>query len=302
MAKRREDHSNLNSTRVKYARTGSREKELSSESSETGTFTQGPLDSTFGQHAAFPITQLDEDIDTTMSVQSYMELVRQEAERDSCIYYAERSENEHSNGEDEKGSDILPVNSPDNDKSDHNLTPCGKNMEHSNEWGMELIREFLRLKEDIAKYVETEKQKQQSESDLENNKESTTPIEIPETATAWRQYIVNNPPPPLSFFFFTLNRPTIIKLLIYTTKWLSANSNNNLSKWIFLLFLRLDNLLDHTDCAIVRDLAKKAIKIKSTFKPEDINETSKYTIEMVIIVVGEYYRQRDLLSYDYQDT
>lgn len=161
------------------------------------------------------------------------------------------------------------------------------------------MEEFLRLKEDVEIYLQSLKVQpdQISENQPEAEANTEIPFDIPETATAWRQYIINNPPPSIKFFFLHLNRPTIIKLLIYVSKWLSANSNENLSKWIFLLFLRLDSLLDHIDCSIVRDLAKKAIKIKINTNPQDINDVSKYTIDMVIVIVGEYYRQRDLLVY-----
>ncbi|CUM47370.1 unnamed protein product [Debaryomyces tyrocola] len=290
MSKRHDYQDDEYSNRTKHTRiSNDSEEEHNASAPDVGSFTQGPLDATFGQHAAFPVTkQRNEATDSlTDSVQSYLESVRREAEKDQCIYYSHRSQNpapgdnENETIEDSKEESIIPI-APDNNEI----------------WKTELMEEFLRLKEDVEIYLQSLKVQPNHTSENKTEAEANTemPFDIPETATAWRQYIINNPPPSIKFFLH-LNRPTIIKLLIYATKWLSANSNENLSKWIFLLFLRLDNLLDHIDCSIVRDLAKKAVKIKVNTSPQDINDVSKYTIDMVIVIVGEYYRQRDLLVY-----
>lgn len=293
MSKRHHYQDDEYSNRTKHARRSNVNEEDNANAEDVGTFTQGPLDATFGQHAAFPVTQPDEASDPlTDSVQSYLESVRNEAEKDKCIYYTHRSQN------------LTPENNQDEtieaSKEDSTVAIPPDNNEI---WKAELMKEFLRLKEDVEIYRQSLKVQldpiSDDKSETETNTEENTeiPFHIPETAGEWRQYIINNPPPSIKFFFLHLNRPTIIKLLIYASKWLNANSNENLSRWIFLLFLRLDNLLDHIDCSIVRDLAKKAIKIKVNTIPQDINDVSKYTIDMVIVIVGDYYRQRDLLVY-----
>lgn len=288
MSKRRDYQDDEHYNRTKHARISDDSEERNTSAPDVGSFTHGPLDATFGQHAAFPLTQPDEATDSlTDSVQTYLESVRREAEKDQCIYYAHRSQSP-------------PPEDDENETIDDGKESAGAiSLDNNQIWKTELMEEFLRLKEDVEMYLQLLKVQPGNNSENKTETEANTkiPLNIPETATAWRHYIINNPPPSIKFFFLHLNRPTIIKLLIYATKWLSANSNENLSKWIFLLFLRLDNLLDHIDCSIVRDLAKKAIKIKMNTNPQDINDVSKYTIDMVIVIVGEYYRQRDLLVY-----
>lgn len=289
MSKRHDYQDDEYRKRTKHARISNDSDEHNASAADVGSFTQGPLDATFGQHAAFPVPQSDESTDPLAdSVQSYLESVRREAEKDQCIYYTHRSQN---SPPDDNESDTI-----EDSKEESTVVIPPDNNEI---WKRELMAEFLRLKEEVEIYLQSLKVQPDHISEDKPEAEANTEIsfDIPETATAWRQYIINNPPPSIKFFFLHLNRPTIIKLLIYATKWLSANSNENLSKWIFLLFLRLDNLLDHIDCSIVRDLAKKAIKIKVNTSPQDINDVSKYTIDMVIVIVGEYYRQRDLLVY-----
>mmetsp|Transcript_1034 Transcript_1034/g.1140 ORF Transcript_1034/g.1140 Transcript_1034/m.1140 type:complete len:299 (+) Transcript_1034:174-1070(+) len=298
MSKRPDSQDDEYSYSNKHAKIGDVNEEHNTSTEDVRSFTQGPLDATFGQHAAFPLIQSDEMKDPiTDSVQSYLESVRREAEKDPCIYFASRDTHENTRNENVGESEtIKETTSLESNKQDLQVAnTSGENKL----WKKELMEEFLQLKEAVQVYLQSLKLQpgQFSENETEVETDNEIPFDIPETATNWRQYIMNNPPPSIKFFFMHLNRPTIIKLLIYATKWLSANSNENLSKWIFLLFLRLDNLLDHIDCSIVRDLAKKAIKIKVNTVPQDINDVSKYTIDMVIVIVGEYYRQRDLLIY-----
>lgn len=296
MSKRPDSQDDEYSYRNKHAKIGNEECNTSSE--DVRSFTQGPLDATFGQHAAFPLTQAHEMKDPiTDSVQSYLESVRREAEKDPCIYFASRDTYENTRNENVGESGTIKETT--SLKSNNQDLQAANTSDENKIWKKELMEEFLQLKEAVQVYLQSLKLQPGhfSENEIEAQTDNEIHFDIPETATAWRQYIMNNPPPSIKIFFMHLNRPTIIKLLIYATKWLSANSNENLSKWIFLLFLRLDNLLDHIDCSIVRVLAKKAIKIKVNTVPQDINDVSKYTIDMVIVIVGEYYRQRDLLMY-----
>ncbi|CUM45119.1 uncharacterized protein AC631_00934 [Debaryomyces fabryi] len=296
MSKRSDCQNDEYTYRNKYARISDTNEEHSTQ--DVRSFTQGPLDATFGQHAAFPLTQSHEITDPiTDSVQSYLETVRREAEKDQCIYFANRDSQESTKNENvDENETKNETKSLESNRKDPEVAIT---IIENQIWKKELIEEFLHLKEAVELYAQSLKLQPShiSENVSEVETYNEIPFDIPQTATAWRQYIMNNHPPPIKFFFIHLNRPTIIKLLIYVTKWLSANSNENLSKWIFLLFLRLDNLLDHIDCSIVRDLAKKAIKIKVNTDPQDINDVSNYTIDMVIVIVGEYYRQRDLLVY-----
>lgn len=290
MTKRYNVHLDDSSNRSKRTRINNEGEDAIKDTTSGATHTQGPLDSTFGQHAAFPMGVSDEYTgEIGDSVQSYMESVREEAEKDRSIYFVERPQTQPAEEHDDKESN----HTKNDDEPEASSDQC---KEINSAWKKELMDEFLSLKNEVEIYLQSLKL-------LKTQESHSTPIEqttslqytIPETANGWREYIINNPPPPIRYFFESLNRPTVIKLFIYAAKWLNANSNENLSKWIFLLFLRLDNLLDHIDSSIVRDLAKKALKIKNNTQPQCINDISKYTIDMIILIVGEYYRQRDLL-------
>ncbi|CAH2350402.1 hypothetical protein CLIB1423_01S09274 [[Candida] railenensis] len=232
------------------------------------TYTQGPLDEIFGQHPAFPLST-DVDIEGE-DVMKYLAEVRQEAEADRHVHFVER---ERSVKKERELASQPEINEPRDDPSSAAARLA---------WKEDLMRAFLLLKEE----VDTHKHRIEMVS-------SSKTYNLPETAASWRKYIFEkNTGPSIELLFNSVDHATAIKLLIYCTQWLSTNTPANLSKWIYMLFLRLDNLLDHSEFAIVRGLAKKAIKLRE--KP-DLSSVSSYTIEMVIVIVGEYYRQRDLL-------
>ncbi len=87
---------------------------------------------------------------------------------------------------------------------------------------------------------------------------------------------------------------------MYITRWLSITSRPTLSQWIWKLFLRIDKVLDPNECSVIRDLGKKALTIKSKqLKDENkatVDSISKYTTDMILVIVGNYYGQSDLLK------
>lgn len=239
-----------------------------------GDYTQGPLDDVFGQHAAFPISYPSEDTELeSFQVYRYLSDVRKEAEIGGSVSFVPRIKN--------------------NEEVQDNSSDAKNRKDTRNEEQRAVfLKEFLRRKEDAkqlyAKYQVSEY------SDEDGDSEEIT---IPDTASEWRKLIMNTPPPSMNFFYSKIHHMTVIKLIIYSTKWLSASCNKNLSDWIFRLFLRLDNLLDHTEQSIVREFGKKAIKVKDKVGLENMTEIVKYTTDMIITIVGDYYGQKDLLSY-----
>lgn len=243
------------------------------------SYREGPLDETFGQHAVFPtgITQ-ESSLDkyTTLQVQQYLHQVRQEAVSDSCIHYVERD-----NATPQKQSE---------DESPTYINP---------DWSQSVMKSFLQLKESIKHADFTQ---------------SSDFPPVPQSAANWRSFVFQNDPPPIEYFYVMLDHPTIIKLVVYFTKWISINSPETLSKWIFSVFLRLDNPLEYTESSIIRDLGKKARKLSDKVRSRnndndndsddnigDANDNfsappvAVYTIELILVVIGEYYGQKDLL-------
>ncbi|KAI5963019.1 uncharacterized protein KGF55_002811 [Candida pseudojiufengensis] len=107
-----------------------------------------------------------------------------------------------------------------------------------------------------------------------------------------------NPPPDIDYFIFALDRKICFEILIFLTKWITLSTTVNTSLWIWKIFLKLDNLLEANECSILRDLANTAISRKQQMKEagKSANSTSKFTYYMVIIIVGKYYGQTDLLD------
>lgn len=68
-------------------------------------------------------------------------------------------------------------------------------------------------------------------------------------------------------------------------------------QWIWKLFLKLDNLLEASECSILRELAKTAMKLKSKLDESSTVENSiaRFTFDMIVVIVGTYYGQSDLL-------
>lgn len=162
-------------------------------------------------------------------------------------------------------------------------TPQNNRDQISDHWSSELMTQFVFLKEELLKT------------------QHSIPINphIPETTANWRKYFLE-PPPEISYFFTVIDRQTVFKLLVYITRWLSITSRPTLSQWIWKLFLRIDKVLDPNECSVIRDLGKKALTIKSKqLKDENkatVDSISKYTTDMILVIVGNYYGQSDLLK------
>lgn len=229
---------------------------------EVSRYTSGPMDHTFGQHTAFPTTEAKDPEDR--SVFEYLSSVRTEAENDRSFFYVDRKVAS------ETTCDVSPNPQLNSDP-----------IYIDQEWARSLLDRFLQLKESIK---------------TERFDPSEPKYSVPTSAALWRTHVFENPPPPIEVFFLLLDHLTVIKMIVYFTKWLSTSTNENVSRWVFLMFLRLDSLLDFDETSIVRELGKKAQKILLKTSGRDIEPMAKFTIEMVLVIVGEYYGQRDLLA------
>ncbi|CCE81668.1 Piso0_002331 [Millerozyma farinosa CBS 7064] len=240
-------------------------------------YTQGPLDDTFGQHPVFPLSSsLRQETSVSREVMEYISEVRLEARNDAPVHFVSKDES-----------------TPNEDISRHEdmrLTQTvEQNSREATEWQESVSNQFLGLKEHIASYITERKQSLE-----QARKEAQSSYQVCSTSAEWRKLILNEPPPSIDFFYFCIVHSDVIKLVIYSTKWLSSNVTSNLSKWIFVLLLRLDSTLDHNDCAVVRDLAKKALKIKEKGSAQ-LNETTTFTLDFIIYIVATYFGQKDLI-------
>lgn len=230
---------------------------------EEPRYTQGPLDEDFGQHRAFPLDAAPDDGEDSQ-VYQYLSSVRKEAEADQGFHYVERSKTVKKESE----------------ASDESIVP------------QEVIDEIMKSF-DALKKARDERLEEQEEEDTEEAE-----FAVPESAAEWRKKIFSEQPD--AQFLEFLEHTTIIKLIVYYTKWLLINMPEQLGKWIFTTFLRLDRDLDHKETAIVRDLGKKAVKLRAKVEEaEDVSPIPKHIIDMTLVIVGIYFRQRDLLKKDF---
>lgn len=84
-----------------------------------------------------------------------------------------------------------------------------------------------------------------------------------------------------------------IKLLIYSTKWLSPRIPQRLSQWMYAIMTRVSEPLEASDVSVLRDLAKRA---KTLSNRDQLDDTTLFTLQFVITIVGAVFGQRDLLS------
>lgn len=140
-------------------------------------------------------------------------------------------------------------------------------------WSQSVIDELLRLKDEV---------------DADDKIDSVTE---PATSAAWRKLMLETS--PTFSFINSLSPSTRFKLVVYSTKWISSNIPACLSKWIWYLFVRIPNTLDANEVSVMRDLGKKAVKLNDV---ESLSEVTRFSVEMIVLVVGVYYGQRDLLD------
>ncbi|KAG7665619.1 BRR1 [[Candida] subhashii] len=226
---------------------------------------------TGGQSRALPI---DQDDEASMEVQKYLLSVRQEALTGPSITYVEattttvQSQPVNTNKEEDK----------QNVEEGHELVID----QNFIDWSDQLVNQLRLVKQQI------------------DPSQLSSPIEdpyIPKDNNSWRKYMSENEPPGISYFYNHLDKPTIFKLIIYITKWLSISPKDTLSRWIWKLFIRIDTPLQADECSIMRDLCKKAIKIKTKqnlVANDEISTNSSFTVDMIIVVVSKYYGQLDL--------
>ncbi|ABN66682.1 predicted protein [Scheffersomyces stipitis CBS 6054] len=227
------------------------------------------MDATFGQYPAFSVETSDEDNDVAL----YLQSVRREAEEDSCVHFVERHEVEAT----KENSDIdKAIDSKISTTESHPL----------DQWSEDLLTRFESLKQQLQT--------------LQTEIHSSVPsdFEVPDTANQWRKFVFEHEPPSIVYFYKNIERATVIKLLVYFTKWLTLSSSAVLSRWIWIALIRIDNLLDPNECSVIRDLAKKASKLSSK-DVDNATPASKYTINMILVLVRNYYGQRDLLDAKY---
>lgn len=196
------------------------------------------------------------NIDSDDLVYRYLMSVREEARADRLFHFVERPKREI-NSESSQEEQIVPQEKVD-----------------------EFMGSFKVLKE--AREIRLER------SEFDYN------CFIPNSAAQWRKRVFTEQPD--ANFLEILDHTTIVKLIVYYTKWLLMNMPDELGKWIFITFVRLDRDLEHKEMAIVRDLAKKATKVRAKLDGlADVSPVTQHIVDMILSIVAMHFGQRDLL-------
>lgn len=287
------------------------------------TYTQGPLDSVFGQHRAFPLDLAPQSHDDA-AVYQYLSGVRSEAERDPAVHYVERERSSRVEQSAAVSTDALSAEFVAlvrqrilDEKRKHNETTEMNEADETNgdETNGDEDGDSISEGEDNGDSEDNEGDSAEDGGDSEGNgaggDDGVEDIEgtavegeethsVPSSAGQWRELIFSTLPPPQSYFSDVLEHPTVIKLVVYYTRWLLALMPSTLTEWIFATFVRLDSELDHTELALVRDLGRKAQKLRRKFLEGEqagavVPQVARDAVDLVLAAVGGYYGQRDLL-------
>lgn len=124
--------------------------------------------------------------------------------------------------------------------------------------------------------------------------ETVSTFVLPQLALKWRELVFGLPPPDQAVFAQCLEHTTVIKLIFYYTRWLLPKLPPSLGEWMFRTFVRLHSGVDHREQGIIRELGVKAKKVKA--QAPDAPQHLLEMLDMVLVVVGDYYSQKDLLQ------
>lgn len=304
-----------------------------------GKYTQGPLDHVFGQHAAFPIQENAQD-----PVYEYLAGVRREAECTGVFFAPKKATARPPEQERARAIPLgaafiegvvsqLVAEKAENGLFEQEIQVSVESdeSEQDDEEERELEDQDGELEDQDGELEDQEQDEEQPKNESQGDQSSKLVsqsedavsdaqeaeqedlMQVPQSANAWRTLVFSSPPP--KDFFARLEHPTVIKLVVYFTRWLLPSMPSSASEWLWQVFVRLDCGLVHTELAIVRDLGLKAKKLRlkhqeqkgsdqegeSKVTTEDCldvreNPGPSETIDRVLAVVGSYYGQRDLLE------
>lgn len=207
------------------------------------------------------------EVEDVVDVYKYLNSVRQEADIVSTTFHQRPLTSPNLSKQSNPSESSPPIDKHEKGNQNPSL------------WKKVFLTDFLSLKAQINQTLPHEQ-----------------PSEIwpqPQNISSWRKCVMETLPPSFRVIYHQFDHITAIKLIVHFTSWLSGTTNENFSKWIYLLLLRVDNLLDHNDCSIIRGLGKKAIKLLNA-PDRQYSETASYTFEFIILVVKEYYKQVDI--------
>ncbi|ODV94680.1 hypothetical protein PACTADRAFT_34427 [Pachysolen tannophilus NRRL Y-2460] len=241
-------------------------------------YVQGPLDPLFGQHRAFPI---DIDIDAIVAsggnsgnsgefpkdVHTYLAMVRLEAEKSDGFMFTKNET---------KSID----NTCDSDLKEIEFKDSNSNFKEFEAWRGEAVEKYTFLK------IKFNSKKIQDKFSMPQDKLLNL---MPSSVKDWKAMVTGQN--PNLQILYNLDLSYKFKLINYFQRWLNRSINKFFIKWVFTLLLLIPSLLDYSNMAILRSLAKKSKKLLEFVT----NKETKVLMDWIVTIAAQVYGQKDLL-------
>ncbi len=254
---------------------------------ENRQFTQGPLDELFGQRSAFPVNTNVKNIkqyiksgEPPSNVETYLGMVRYEAENGGVFAFVEREGKEEEQHL-EKDS-VKPYH-----KTDLEVQNSDAKGEEKASWETEYLELYKQQKMDLFRG---------EMGGAENAKEAKR---IP-PKNAMKKWILDSANVPTPALLRSISHETVFLLIRQCTELITAPTDFPvpLSVWIHSLLLRAPEVLTGDDVSVLRELAKKFIRVRGDDAggdpDDDPDDPFGASCSCVCAVVGKLYGQADL--------
>lgn len=243
-------------------------------------YVQGPLDPIFGQRSAFPVVIDVTGVDLNhkpRDVNEYLAQVRLEACMDGRK--PKHGDENREETEDASGDDYVYYKA-------------------TNDAATDIEAELVVPKTFIDDYMPEFRRKRREYEDYRKNLHELDAIDLPQTAKQWKKFIWEVSCEK-DYIAQIIEEQEHIKLLVYFCKWLSLNVNDNYREWLFGVLEAIEEVLVPSEMSVLRQLGKKALRQLLTAElassgAEDAGDIETY--KKVLVIVGLFYKQRDLLS------
>lgn len=122
----------------------------------------------------------------------------------------------------------------------------------------------------------------------QNKKQKSLPPNAPanlKMKSEWNTFCNGNNPTIVANF----SQPTILTLLQYHIDWLTEMTQKR-AQWIFALLVYLDPVMTAEQTSILRDLARKCIRLRD--EKDSLDQVAEHNL--IITIIAKVYGQADL--------
>lgn len=248
-------------------------------------YVQGPLDPKFGQRPAFPVVIDVKNIDIDKipsNVNEYLAQVRIEADKFSII--KKGNQNDDDDYVYYKKPTLIDI---ENEKSIY-VNQIQNKVQSKNE--------YIVPQDFIDKYLKEFIKKREEYNDYRMKLFELDAIELPVTAKQWKKFIWEVSCEK-SYIAQIIEEGEHVKLIVYFSKWLGINLEDNYVEWLFAILESIEDVLKSSEISVLRQLGKKAQKqIIQISNKSDNTSNNLETYWKILVIIGVFYKQRDILK------